>query len=246
MIPIVACRVVRGGVATGADAPDRLVGDDAALGVGRVHAVERRGDLVHDAGLGLLVVVLLERLADADDRAHAVAEHGPALAVHVVVGLVEELAALRVPDDHVLHVQAGEHRGADLAGERALVLPVAVLRAELDREAVGLGQGLEGAQVCERRAHDDVAVLVVGGLEAVGELLDDLDRDQVVVVHLPVGRDDRAAGHGFGSRRAARPGRSPCSRNSSDASAARAEVPDGVGEAEGAAARRRCRRRRRR
>ena len=81
------------------------------------------------------------------------------LQVDGLVGLAEELAALRVPDDHVLHVELREHRRAHLAGERTLVLPVAVLRAEPDLQPVGLDERLQRAQVGERRAHDDVARL---------------------------------------------------------------------------------------
>ena len=41
------------------------------------------------------------------------------------VGLAEQRAALGVADDHVLGAGLADHRRADLAGERALALPVA-------------------------------------------------------------------------------------------------------------------------
>ena len=91
-----------------------------------------------DLGLGLPRLALGQRLADAHDRRHARAEHGLHLAVHPLVGLAEELAALRVADDHELHGELGQHRRGHLARERALRLPVAVLGAEQDRDAVGV------------------------------------------------------------------------------------------------------------
>ncbi len=139
---------------------------------------------------------LLQGLAHADDGGHAVLVHRLELEVHRLVGLTEQLPPFRVPDDHVLHLQLGQHRGCDLAGERALVLPVAVLRPELDPQPVRFDQGLQRAQVGEGRADHDVARVVVGLVEPVGELLHHLDGDEVVVVHLPVARDH---GSPFGS-----------------------------------------------
>src|SRR5260370_673361 len=83
------------------------------------------------------------------------------------------LTSLGVPDDDVPDGELGEHDGADLAGERPLVLPVAVLRAEHDRDGVGLSEGLQGPQVGERGADHDVAGRVVGRFESIRELLDD-------------------------------------------------------------------------
>src|SRR5688572_10021427 len=96
-----------------------------------------------------------------------------------------------------------------------------VLCPEEQLESVGLDQRLQRAQRGERWAHHDVTRLVVLLLEAVRELLHDLDRDEVVVVHLPVARDDWSASRhalllGW-DRRAANPGKSPCSTNSNAA-----------------------------
>ena len=55
-----------------------------------------------------------------------------------LVGLAEQLAALAVAGDDVLHLELGEERRRHLAGERALVLPVAVLGAERERQVVGV------------------------------------------------------------------------------------------------------------
>ena len=62
---------------------------------------------------------------------------------HHLVGLAEQLAPLAVAADHVAHVELGEERRRHLAGERALVLPVAVLGAEGERQVVGVDQRLD-------------------------------------------------------------------------------------------------------
>jgi hypothetical protein len=65
-----------------------------------------------------------------------VRQDGLHLLVDHLVGLAEQLAALGVADDHVLRRRAWPaSRGRHLAGERALLLPVAVLGAEGDRDA---------------------------------------------------------------------------------------------------------------
>src|SRR3546814_18638833 len=73
------------------------------------------------------------------------------LAVDVVVGLTEELAPLRVACDHVAHVELGQHGRGHLTGERALLLPVAVLRTQRDRDRLLLAHEvrLHGPQVGE-------------------------------------------------------------------------------------------------
>src|SRR3546814_17966258 len=75
------------------------------------------------------------------------------LAVDVVVGLTEELAPLRVACDHVAHVELGQHGRGHLTGERALLLPVAVLRTQRDQDRpllapeVGLHRSSEARRV---------------------------------------------------------------------------------------------------
>jgi len=49
-----------------------------------------------------------------------------------LVALPQDVAALRVPEEHVV-ADVGEHHGRDLAGEGALVLGVAVLGTEAQR-----------------------------------------------------------------------------------------------------------------
>src|SRR5207248_2224641 len=79
---------------------------------------------------------------------------------------------------------------------------------------------LHRPDVGERRVHRDVDRLVVLGRQQERQLLDDLDRLEVVQVHLPVPADQRLAGrraHRADSRSAANPGRSPSSSSSNDA-----------------------------
>ena len=66
------------------------------------------------------------------------------LAVDGRVGLAEQRPPLGVADDHVLGAGLADHRRADLAGERALALPVQVLRGDRDvAVARRFGRGVE-------------------------------------------------------------------------------------------------------
>jgi hypothetical protein len=128
-----------------------------------------------------------------------VAHDGVDLLGDELVGLAEDLPPLAVPGDHVAHVQLGQERRADLAGERAGLLEVAVLGAEGDQHAVGLDGRLHRAQVGERRVDRDVDGVEDVLAQQVAELLHRLDRLEVVQVHLPVAADQRLpAGGGHG------------------------------------------------
>ena len=127
--------------------------------------------------------------------------------------------------DHVADVELGEHLGTDLAGEGAALLEVAVLGAERHGQVVGLDRRLHAAQRGEARMHADLSTLGQRrGPQPRRELRDELHGLEVVLVHLPVRRDQHApvithksALRNGESLRALRPGRSPSSMNSSDA-----------------------------
>src|SRR6185503_4607619 len=96
---------------------------------------------------------LLRRLADAEQRLEAVAQRRDDLAVDLLVRLTEEPPPLGVPDDDEPAAGLDEHARRDLPGERARVLPVAVLRAERDgrpRERLA-----DRGERRERGAHRD-------------------------------------------------------------------------------------------
>src|SRR6185295_5054425 len=89
----------------------------------------------------LVSLALIERLADAGNRREPRAERRDDLAVHHVVGLAKQRSPFRVTDDGVLRARLAHHGRADLAGERALALPVVILRGNRD---VAVARGLEG------------------------------------------------------------------------------------------------------
>ena len=96
-------------------------------------AVEAFLDLPIEHRQRLVAVALLERFADADDRRQRRAVSAACIFLFTRrVGLAEQRAALGVADDHVARAGLAHHRRADLAGERALALPVHVLRADGD------------------------------------------------------------------------------------------------------------------
>ena len=123
-------RLIRGGRAARADGPDRLVGDDQRADLLAGDAVEAGLDLAIEDGERGAGLAFGERLADADDRDEAGGDRRADLPVHGLVGLAEQGPPLRVADDHVLGAGLLDHRAADLTGERALALPVQVLRRD--------------------------------------------------------------------------------------------------------------------
>ena len=119
----------------GADRPDRLVGDrDLAEPLGR-HLGEALLDLVAQLALGVALLALGLGLADAEDRREAGGERRRDLERQRLVGLGEQLAALRVPEHHAVDIQLGEHRRGDLAGEGPVLGLVHVLREHLHARA---------------------------------------------------------------------------------------------------------------
>src|SRR3546814_6127826 len=104
----------------------------------------------------------------------------------------------------VAHVELRQHGRGHLTGERALLLPVAVLRTQRDRDRLLLAHEvrLHGPQVGEGRMHRHLAGVVVLRGDEVAQLLHELQRLEVVVVHLPVAADERLAG-GLGHGREA-------------------------------------------
>src|SRR5205807_1258499 len=154
-------RVRRLRVAPGADRPDRLVRNDDFLQLIGRQSGERAAHLLLDERLRFARVTLLERLTHAHDRRHPTGEDSLGLLVDDLVGLAEVLAAFGVAGDDVPAFQAREHRRSDLAGPRAFVLPVTVLRAELDRRVVAFDESLDCAQRSERRTYDRLDLVVI-------------------------------------------------------------------------------------
>src|SRR5271155_16525 len=80
-------------------------------------------------------VVFSMGFADAQNRGHPMVQRGEDLLVNQFVGFMKNMAALGMADYHVSDAVSVEHRGRHLAGERALVLEVHVLRAQQNRRA---------------------------------------------------------------------------------------------------------------
>ena len=187
-------RLLRRGRLTRADRPDRLVGHDD---VGAAGDAGQRGLQLGDRhGARPVRLEVFGGLADADDRHEPVRERRRDL-------VADDLSSRswcrsrRSEWPMITYSQSSFARNAprDLAGVRAGVVRRHVLRAERERELVGGDQRLHRAQVGEGRedGHLDGAVVVLGVLQAPGELLHERDRLQVVEVHLPVARDERGA-----------------------------------------------------
>ena len=103
----------------GADRPDRLVGDHELLVLAGGEGDRLDLDLEHELGVARLA--LLERLADAGDHAEPGFERRPGAPGDALVGLAEELAPLRVPDERALRRRA---RAASAARPRPCRRPL--------------------------------------------------------------------------------------------------------------------------
>ena len=144
-------------------------------------------------------------LADARDHVEAGSSAAVDAARHRLVGLAEVLPALGVADDRAVDPELDQHRRRDLAGERALACPVAVLREHPDVRA---REGLHRLRERDvRRADRDVDVAEVRLPQRAAELA----RLAWALEHLPVAGDEHQEGI------AAIPGRSLPSSSSSEA-----------------------------
>ena len=149
--------VLGGRRAPGADRPDRLVGDDQRGHLGRAAPGRAR----RRPGRGPCPPCAPASRSSSVSPTHTIGVirwrmTAVDLAGDDLVGLAEQLAALAVAADDVGDVELGEERRRDLAGERALVLPVAVLGAERPVELVADDERLHRPQVGERRVDADV------------------------------------------------------------------------------------------
>ena len=117
----------------------------------RIAVPVRQGDPLQDRVhlpldhlLGAAALALGQRLAHADQRSGPALEGGRHLAADLLVGLAEEMAPLRVADEHRPRARLLHQRHRELAGEGALGLPVHVLRADDDVTPAGGGFGDRG------------------------------------------------------------------------------------------------------
>src|SRR5262249_3662970 len=100
-----------------------------------------------------------------------------------------QMAPLGVAQDHERRADVGEHRGADLARERAGALVAAVLGAGTDRRSGERARHL--VDVDEGREDGHVDVVARG--EALAQRAPERERGLALEVHLPVAGDERLA-----------------------------------------------------
>src|SRR5580704_7954501 len=189
-------RVRWGGHFTGADGPDRLVGDDH-----RRHRVGR-DPLQGLVELTRAVLHVLTLLAEGEGlpQAQYGRQPGPQRSLHLgvdhLVGLVVVLAAFGVPGQYVVAAELGQHGPGHVPGVGARVVRGQVLRTIGDAQLVPVDQRLHAAQRGERRQHRHVDGVVVPPGQGERQLLHQRDRLEVVLVHLPVARHQRQPGSG--------------------------------------------------
>ena len=151
-------RDLRRGHLAGADRPDRLVGDHHVGEALVRHPLERLLHLVAELALGLARARAPPRTrprrGSAGGRRPARPAPSPAARgrSRSCTG-----AAPSGPSTHAVHAELGEHLGRDLAGERARLLAVHVLRVDR-RRRVPSSASHAHVERGERRADADVGV----------------------------------------------------------------------------------------
>ena len=178
----------------GADGPHRLVRDDELGGILRRQALETNLKLAADDFVDEVSLTLVERLANAHHAGETRLDRSRRALVDGLVRLAEILTALAVTGDDVGRARVDDHARGDLAGERAVVLPVAVLGADADLGALRRGNGLE--DVDRRRAAHDLDLVRIGR-RRLGDRLHESRGLRRLHVHLPVARDDFLPAHFF-------------------------------------------------
>src|SRR5579862_467281 len=120
-------RLLRRGDLARPDGPHGLVGDDQSGYSSCIPTEQSVAQLPAYHRQCLLGFALLERLAHTDDRDQSAGLRARHLLRYALVGLAEELAALRVADDDMRAPDVTQHQRRHLAGERTLGLTVRVL-----------------------------------------------------------------------------------------------------------------------
>ena len=170
-----------------ADRPDRFVRDDRPGQ--RLHPGHGQ-DGVELAGYdarGLVALALFEGFTHAEHRHQRLALGRHEFPRDQRVALAEQLATLRVADQHVAAADVLQHRGGHLAREGALRLRADRLGAE--RHAGILQQATGFHQVRERRAKQDFRTLA--RLQQIEQTTDETRVFRARPVHFPVARDER-------------------------------------------------------
>src|SRR5882672_7963204 len=154
-----ASRVRGRRAASGPDRPDRFVrDDDLRVGVW-LNLIEHCLQLFDDDTLGVSLLSLSERLANAEHRYQAKFRRDHGLSRALCIGLAEHVSTLRVADESELCARVTRHWRRILTGEGALFLRVNVLNAE---QYVGsVGTCITNCRERERgRKQCDSAILV--------------------------------------------------------------------------------------
>ena len=108
-------------------------------------------ELTVEYGERLVGFSLVKRFANTGNRCEGVLDGRPYLAVHLLVGLSEDVSPLRMTDQHVVGAGVLQHPRADFARIGAHRFPVKVLTGHVDRRA---DEGLRGRVDGSERGSD--------------------------------------------------------------------------------------------
>ena len=121
-----------GCIAPGADGPYRLVRDHCFLQFLWTQTGETAAQLNRQYFFHIASVALFECFSNANDGTQLCLERRAHLAIDHFVSLAKQRAAFAVPEHDVMDKQVPQKRSADLAGKGAALLPIHILRADLD------------------------------------------------------------------------------------------------------------------
>src|SRR5690606_28379005 len=110
-------RLFRRGRATGADGPDRFVGNHDFRDRFRIETGKAPAKLTFENFLHATCIALLERFPNAKNRLQARFQCGDHLLVYDGIRLAKKGAPFAVAEDHITDKQIAQHGGADFAGK---------------------------------------------------------------------------------------------------------------------------------
>ena len=179
---------VVGGRPAGADRPHGFVGDDRRdAGECPFCRGQRTVELAGQNVEGLAGVALSFGFADTYDGDEVCAERGGYFGLDHAVGLAQTVAAFGMTQNNVGGPGVGQHSGADLAGEGAAGLGVAVLATDGHRSIAKLCG--DDRQNRRRRADQQIAVGGRGGGRIVANSGRQRSARRRQIVHFPVAGD---------------------------------------------------------
>ena len=141
--------------------------------------------------MGLACFAFGKCLANTNNRRHLVFLNRHYLCVHSFIRLAKNFASFTVTNNHITYIKLCKKRSRYFTCESTRVCFVAVLSTKNELQFVGINHRLNTSQVCKwwMNRHINFGVVFFG--QNICKLLHTLNRFIVIVIHLPVSRNNR-------------------------------------------------------